>query len=368
MPVGTWELRVSRQQSLDNACEVAARHAAHGDRHRELHPEVLEAIIGAGFTRGLVPARWGGAEQDFTGLTESVVRLGANCASAAWLASLFAYSARFGAYLPEAGQGELWAKGADTVVAAALVPSGRAVLTPEGWSLSGQWPYSSGIQHADWAFVCVKAETPDGPDTLYAAVPRSGYTTVDTWSTLGMRATGSHTLVLADTIVPEHLVFRSEALMRGESVGASGPVYRVPLRAIGGITFAAPLIGAARGALHDHVSTLRKPPGPEVAHAAGEIDAAELLLLRAAERADQGQVGPPEVARAMRDAALAADFARTAVDRLIRAAGTGGQADDRPAQRFWRDLNTGSSHIALRFELASAPWTDHLPTSKENHR
>lgn len=347
--------------TVAQARELAQCHAARGEASRSLHPQVLEAIIAAGFTRHLVPARWGGREGSFTTLTGAVSSLGRGCTSAAWLASVFAYSARFGAYLPDEGQAELWSKGAHAVVAAGLVPSGSAVPVAQGWRVRGEWPYTSGAELADWTLLCVRA---DGSDALFAVLPRCDISVADTWSTLGMRATASHTVLVDDVIVPAHRVFRRDVLMQGRAVHNDGGGYRVPLRAVSGITFAAPLVGAAQGALADYVACHQAGGAPtalppDAALAAGEIDAAALLVQRSAQIADRGAVTEGEVARSLRDAALAATLLRTAADRLIGLAGTRGQAEQRPLQRFWRDLNTASTHVALRFTGASSSWSEH---------
>ncbi|MGI6872129.1 acyl-CoA dehydrogenase family protein [Amycolatopsis sp. 3B14] len=347
-----------------HARAVAERHAGHADEHRAVGPETVEAVVAAGFARHLVPARWGGGEGGFAELTRAVAEVGRGDTSAAWLASLFAYSARLGAYLPEDGQAELWDKGPDVLVAAALVPGGRARSTPEGWRVSGTWPYTSGIDTADWTLACTRPED-GGP--VFVAVPRADFTTADSWHTVGMRGTASHTLILDDVLVPPQRVFRSADAAAGHSAGNPGPVFEVPLRAISGLTFTAPLLGAARGAFDDFRGTLRpgSPAPAGVARADGETDAADLLLHRVAVTADRGGAGPAEVARGLRDSALAASLLVSAVDRLVTAAGTAGQSRDRPLQRFWRDVHTASSHVALRFDKASAAWLRLLEESTD---
>ena len=49
---------------------------------------------------------------------------------------------------------------------------------------------------------------PDGPQVIHAAVPFSteGVSIEETWDTLGMRATGSHTVVLDDVVIPDAAV------------------------------------------------------------------------------------------------------------------------------------------------------------------
>ncbi|MCM3882368.1 acyl-CoA dehydrogenase family protein [Frankia sp. R82] len=346
---------------------VAAAHARSNDEQRAVSVEVVTAIQAAGFARHLVPARWGGRAGGFAELTRAVDQLGQACTSAAWLASLFAYSARLGAFLPADGQAELWANGPDTLIAAALVPGGAARVTADGWRVSGAWPYTSGIDLADWALVCVRpteagtrADAGEGP--LFVAVPRGVFTVRDSWRTLGMRATASHTLILDEAPVASRLTFRSAVAAAGHSPLHPGRPFGVPLRAISGLTFATPLLGAARGAFVDFCRGL--PAGAttsvSVARAAGDIDAAELLLHRVAHVADHEEPTPALIARNLRDTALAASYLVDAVDRLVVTAGTAGQDPDRPLQRFWRDIRTASTHVALRFDKAAVSYLDLL--------
>ncbi|CAO5192372.1 Alkylation response protein AidB-like acyl-CoA dehydrogenase [Frankia sp. AiPs1] len=354
-----------RASTIDAAAArtVAAAHARSSDEQGSVRAEVLAAIQTAGYVRHLVPARWGGRAGGFAELTRAVDELGQACTSAAWLASLFAYSARLGAFLPADGQAELWANGPDTLVAAALVPGGAARATADGWLVSGSWPYTSGVDRADWALVCVRppdTEAGDGP--LFVAVPRGAFSIQNTWRTLGMRATASQTLILDEAPVASRLTFRGAAAAAGRSPLDPAAPFGVPLRAISGLTFAAPLLGAARGAFADFLRgrPTGAPAPVSVARAAGEIDAADLLLRRVADTADHQEPTAALIARGLRDSALAATCLVDAVDRLAAAAGTAGQDPDRPLQRFWRDIHTASTHVALRFDQAAANYLDLL--------
>jgi alkylation response protein AidB-like acyl-CoA dehydrogenase len=260
-----------------------------------------------------------------------------------------------GAYLPERGQAELWAAGPDTLIAGALIPGGAVTRTDNGWTVTGAWGFTSGVEDADWALV---GGPMTGEATRFFAVPRGDFSVSDTWSTVGMRGTGSNTLVLDGVYVPEHRSFLREEMLQGRPVGSSAACHSIPLRAVNGLSFAAPVLGAARGALGGRA-------GAEVfARSAGEIDAAELLLRRAASVADSGAVDPRLVARGIRDCALAADFLVIAVERLFRAAGSRAHAETDRIQRAWRDVHTASSHVVLQFEPAAAAYAGQFLTSK----
>lgn len=392
--------------------EVAAEQAEHADRDRRLGPEVVHAFVQAGFPRHFTPTRWGGTAGGFTELLHAVTIVGAACASAAWCASLAAGASRMGVYLPEAGQRELWADGPDTLVVGALLPAGRARRADGGWRVTGSWRYTSLVDHSDWALACALTE-PDG-EPWFFALPRSAYRVVDTWDSVGMRGTGSNTLVADDVPVPDRLAFPRAAMFTGRSVGSTARCHTAGLRTVSGLLFGAPALGAARGALAHWIAARGAPatgparggnagptpggpatgsapggattgPGSSasvtLARCAGDIDAAELLLARAAAVADGApgtlfggvardlaggvpggiDAGPTRNAS---DCALAVDYLVTAVERLFRSSGTRGQLADSPLQRCWRDLHTIASHVALQFEPAATAYGEALLGSR----
>lgn len=353
---------------------VAAQHAADADIARRLPRAVIDAVLEAGFARYFVPREWGGAVGGFAELTEAIAAVGEGCTSAAWIAALCAYSARFGAYLPAEGQAEVWANGPDATVVSALVPSGRVQPVSGGWRLAGEWSYISGADVSDWAMVC--GPTPgegEGVEQMFFAIPASVYRVRDTWVSVGMRATMSNTLVVEDAFVPRHRAFLRSVVSGGADDPELPPCHRVPLRAVSGLTFCAPVLGAAVGALRSSIGMLaakrdvRGRPARDksgiqlaLARADGEIEAARLLLHRVAESCDSAVFTPERIARNGRDSAMAVELLTSAVDRLFRAGGTGGQTGDRPLQRFWRDVNCAGTHVALGFDAPASEWARFL--------
>jgi 3-hydroxy-9,10-secoandrosta-1,3,5(10)-triene-9,17-dione monooxygenase len=89
----------------------------------------------------------------------------------------------------------------------------------------------------------------------------------------------------------------------------------------------------------------------QLARTAADLDAAELLLRRAADTAEA--VTPPCSAlraRCMRDYARAAELAVSAIDTLIAMSGTSGFAESNPMQRAWRDIHFSSMHVSVNTE------------------
>lgn len=353
------------------AADAAGRNAVDSDASGSIGPETVEALTAAGFPGCFVPKRWGGPAATFDGVTRAVAAVGEGCASAAWIASLLAYNGRFGAYLPVEGQEEVWAKGPDTRLVSSMVAAGvEAKPADGGWTLAGSWLYVSGVEFADWALVSSAPPREGDRSIRVFAVPGDSFTHKNTWSTVGMHATGSHTLVVDRAFVPEYRTFVWDDMRQGILPGPATNVQSAPLFSVNGLTFAAPILGAARGALRlaerhlaDRPSGARASSLIAFARAAGEIDAADLLLSRVADAADRGRLGDGLAARSHRDSTLAVEFLVGAVDRLFQVTGTRGQASAHGMQRIWRDVHAAASHAALQFEPAALGYTRGLPST-----
>lgn len=224
--------------------ELAGKRAADAEQQRRLSPDVVDAVLRAGFAAHFVPVAHGGRAATFGELVEPVAVLGEACASTAWYASLTASLGRMAAYLPDEGQAELWSDGPDALIVGALMPLGRAEKTPGGWHVSGTWPFVSVVDHSDWALICAKV----GEEPWFFAVPRQEYGIVDSWYPMGMRGTGSNTLVLDGVFVPDARACTRAAIAAGLGPDAEAICHTVPMRAVNGLAFALPMLGAARGA------------------------------------------------------------------------------------------------------------------------
>jgi 3-hydroxy-9,10-secoandrosta-1,3,5(10)-triene-9,17-dione monooxygenase len=83
------------------------------------------------------------------------------------------------------------------------------------------FPFSSGSSHAQWAII--GARCPDAGEniaTRYLLVPRHEIEIIDDWHVLGLRATGSRTLLLRDVFVAEHCTVALRDLYDGTTPGA----------------------------------------------------------------------------------------------------------------------------------------------------
>ncbi|WP_326655981.1 acyl-CoA dehydrogenase family protein [Streptomyces anthocyanicus] len=363
----TAPLREFSRDAVEHAVALAHRDHRVQETHRRLTDDVARAVTDVGFPRHFVPRRFGGRAGTFGELLTAATTLARTCAATAWCATLYAAHGRLASYLPEKAQRELWHSSPDARIAAAIMPpSGEANLEPGGWRLTGRWGFASGVDHADWVLLASWTPGRNLPERhRLFAVPRDELTVTDTWHTLGMRGTGSNTVEADGVLVPRHRTCTLSDLLL--PLPGSARCHTVPYAMVGALMFALPVLGAARGALDawTHAATERQgtavpPASSTLTRAAARIRAAGLLLEAAAERADHAPVTPLLVAEGQRDAAAAVELCSEAVDQLLRASGSRGQAEDDPVQRHWRDITTAATHRALSIDAAASAYTPAL--------
>jgi alkylation response protein AidB-like acyl-CoA dehydrogenase len=107
-----------------------------------------------------------------------------------------------------------------------LESSGRAVRVDGGFRVSARKTPASGCPGGDVlaTSICWN-DAPDGPQVIHCSIPfaADGVSIVPTWDTMGMRGTGSDTVMLDDVFVPDESV----ALIR--PAGAWHPVWSTVL-------------------------------------------------------------------------------------------------------------------------------------------
>lgn len=344
--------------------EAAEREAARSEAQGSLTEPMVRLLRTTGFARLFVPAAWGGSQGTFLQQYRNVATLAAADASAAWCAAVASSAARKAAFLPKSAQHVVWGKSPDTLLASTLLPSGMVRQVADGWLVDGTWPFVSGVSYAEWLMLtCRRAEEASTSDALFALVPRSACQVHKTWQSAGLRATASETVVVSAAVVPHDHVFQRNELFTGKPQEASGACYDVANDAVSGIAFTAPLVGAAQRAIELALETVSGNDNRRAfSHheqailtlAAGEVDAAQLLLERVAVTADSGALDRSAVVRARRDFAVAGGLAVNAVNAVHRTVGARMTAAGGHFDRIWRDVNAGSVHPAMSLGAAAS--------------
>ena len=204
----TPEEYLQRVRALIPAIRERARPA---ERLRRLPDETFAEFQEAGLFRCLQPKRYGGYELDPGTLYQAVIEIGAVCGSTAWILGVIGiHNWHLALFAPQA-QDDVWGKDTGIQVSTSLAPTGSVTRVDGGFRLRGRWSFSSGCDHAQWAFLggMVAPATPDRPPEMRTfLVPRADYRIDDNWHVMGLKGTGSKDVVIEDAFVPEHRTHR----------------------------------------------------------------------------------------------------------------------------------------------------------------
>jgi alkylation response protein AidB-like acyl-CoA dehydrogenase len=339
------------------------------ETERRLPAAAVEALGAAGAFKLFVPRTYGGAQASpatMVALIEEAARLDG---SVGWIVMVGATSSLMSVYLDDATAREIYGP-ADAVSCGVFAPMGRAVSTPEGYRVTGRWPFASGCEHSRWRMGGALVAT-DPPDLLPSGAPnvrsmifRDTDTTIhDTWDTTGLRGTGSHDISVTDIVVPCNRTFS----LLTETPRHAG--YELPFFGVLAAGVAAVGIGIAQAAVDTASALVRSKSAPggkrtlahrelvqvEVARASARVRGARALLQDAVGEAVQAAAGdgasaPPVLAARARLRLAACHVAtETAAATSAMYELGGGSAIYRtsPLQRQFRDAHVVTHHLMV---------------------
>jgi len=355
--------------------------ASEAEKARVMPPETIADLHASGILRSMQPGRWGGMEFDFVAYVDFPLELARGCASTGWnLANLQIHHWMLAMY-DERAQEEVWGANPEALIASGIAyPQGRAKKTDGGFVISGRWNFSSCVNVADWNMLAVTVR--DGErviDHRMCLLEKSEYEVVDDWNVLGMRSTGSMTVVAKDVFVPEYKALGMYEARGGDKFpGAKAnpnPVYRVPLSALGGHGIGACAVGNAQAALELTISSVKERSTNytgakmrdfqavqlRIGAAGAKIDAAHLILredcLEAQRIANRKLIADTQTKlRFKRNLAYAVTLCTEAVDSLHAMAGANGLYETSPLERIFRDAHSLAGHISFSFDAQASGW------------
>lgn len=347
-------------------------------RERELQTEserkvpraTLDAFHDGGFLRLMQPSRYGGDSGDIELFSKIVQVFASGCASSGWVYAVLGEMQWVIATFPQQAQDEVWGADRRALACCSLAPRAQAKVVEGGFRLTGSWPFASGCDHAQW--VVLGAFSEEHGRQHHLLVPMADLQVRDDWQVLGLRGTGSKTLLLDDVFVPAHRAVFVDELMQGTSPGSrihqEFSLLQAPRLAYA--FFSQPPVTMSLGekAL-DYVTQLVRSriARGEKRVALSEYVQAHLaetdLAIRAAllqfetgrrQAADALRSGvsldPESVRRMTADFVSAQASVRQSVIRLGEICGTDWVRDSSPFQRILRDTLTAMTHFTASRE------------------
>ena len=356
---------------------------ARGHYGQDLH----EALVAADLYRIMTPKRYGGLEYDLTTYARVVIEISRGDPSTGWCYSLgHNHNLTTASHWPGEAQDEVFDQPVGYFRSShSVAGASRAVRVDGGFRVTGRSPYQSGVPYSTHSTINAIVEGSVGedgaPEMIAAIIPHEQVQVLDDWGgdrVLGLRGSGSNTVVVDDVFVPEHRTCRFDWMAHDyeRSPGTElhgNPLYLGPVAGFFHMALAAPLVGAARAALdeYERIITTRTTSFPpfvprsedplhqvDLGMAMTMTDAAEAIVLRVADMymefcTDAVERGVPftmeQDARLYGMSQRAAEMASDAVGVLFRSAGSSAAMAGHPMQRYYRDVAMARGHASSQY-------------------
>jgi alkylation response protein AidB-like acyl-CoA dehydrogenase len=329
-----------------------------------------------GLTRCLQPAMFGGYASDYRVFSRMIRALAQGCGSSAWVAAVHGEHSWVVANFPEEAQRDMWDKDPLAVASANVAPNGSAAAVPGGHRLNGRWIFASGCDSAQWILLGSIAKGSGAPDSRMFLVPMSQVEIVDDWDVIGLRGTGSKSILLKDVMVPATHSVTIHDLKHGTAPGAKvHPDYALchtPRQMVALFSLSSVMVGLAERAVAEFVefNRERRSRGIRVA----DLESTQLMVAEASAQAEtavlvgentierniqlieSGQpVGAEQIAWSRRNSAYSTQLAYSAVKLIYEAAGGNALYASNPLQEIFRDATAGAAHVSINWHR-SAPY------------
>ncbi len=381
-PVYELETRPAVLTSYDEAIEraralkqILRERVAETEQLRRLPAANVADLLESGMYGLMTPKRFGGSELGPEAMIDVTIELASACPSTGWVHMLWTAHMWMLALFPPETQEELWSN-PNTLASSVVNTTGHFVPVDGGYRWTGRGFFSSGVDHCNWltALAPIRREGVDGPPELrWLLLPREDIEIVDDWFTIGLKGTGSKTIVVNDAFIPERRTMTFADADGGRAPGSqlhAHPMYCGISSANFTAAMAAPALGVARGFLEAFQERLQSKSNniddgltvnmARYAEASALVDAVHALTLQDAQR--WARVPAWEVAQEVGvkcrlDQAFTAQTARKAINKLYEECGGSALFETSDFQRLWRDVNAAAAHRGLAWDWNAVGWT-----------
>jgi alkylation response protein AidB-like acyl-CoA dehydrogenase len=227
------------------------------EEEQRLPPALVAALRAAGCYRMLIPEALGGLQVDPLTYLRVVEVLAEGAGSVGWNIANNGIGQLVTLSLPQPGIDEIYAAGANTIIAGTAVPGGgQGVPVAGGYRVSGRWQFGSGCQESAWmlgSFAVVDDGRPrcraDGAPLYWRGVFRRTEAEIvpGSWDVAGLRGTGSFDWTVDDVFLPERrTVPHLGAPLDNQWRHWPGITYALPAQAWVGPHHSAVITGIAR--------------------------------------------------------------------------------------------------------------------------
>jgi 3-hydroxy-9,10-secoandrosta-1,3,5(10)-triene-9,17-dione monooxygenase len=377
-------MTVSKEELVERVTALLpgiAERAQTTEQQRRPHDDSIRELIAAEIFQTLVPTCYGGHELHLDSHAAIVRAVSSACMSTGWVTAFYIGHNWMLTKFPEQVQREVFADRPFGLIPIQPSPAITIKQVAGGYEISGRSNFSSGIMNADWVIIAKAG----GEDARAFVVPVADCVVDDVWFMSGMSGTGSNDVIVENVFVPEHRTVPGAQLMAGTDSIHANPMYAIPLLPFIYCEVMGVYCGGLEGATsaYDaHVQDKKTTWGGDALAAKqathislGEAHARSQAAGFLLDRLVQDTIAIADTREFSLESRLAlklragyiANHCRSAVNAMMARAGTKSFALELPLQRFFRDMNTLSSHAFVDWEMSSELYGRHRLGLPPNH-
>ena len=208
MPVQTVERETLYNKLMESAKKIgqlAESESVQADQNATISENVINLMKEEQIHRLIIPKEYGYPQIDFTTFNDLVKKVGYYNLSAAWLTYFYSVHNGWAAFLPKHRMDEIFNDGG--LLADIFAPVGKLKRGDGGYYLSGTWNFVSGVNYATWISLgAFYFEEGVPPKRLALCMRTDELTIVKDWDPLGLRGSGSNTVIADNIFVPDDMV------------------------------------------------------------------------------------------------------------------------------------------------------------------
>jgi len=356
--------------------EIAAN-AERAEQLRKVPDENIALLKEISFHRAFQPKAYGGLEMSLPDFANCIVTLAGACAGTAWAFSLLCTHSHQIALFSKQLQDEIWLNNPNATASSSIAPFGKVEEVEGGIKLSGDYGWSSGCDHAEYAIVGFNRFDAEGKKIYsFGVIPRKDYVIHDNWFAGAIKSSGSKQLQIRDLFIPEYQIQKAKDMMEGKSAGfglyPDSKIFYSPYRPYFASGFSAVSLGVAERMLE---AFKEKQKTRIRAYTGANLGASTPALMRLAESTHQvaaaraflektwedhcihgaNKVYPSQETLAFwrTNQAYAVKMCIEAVDRLFAAAGATSWLDGQEMQRLFRDSHMTGAHAYTDYDVCA---------------
>lgn len=258
---------------VNDLSEITRRASLEIEQSGTLPDELLQVAYEEKVFKLFLPKKLGGRELSLPDATHVFKEASFNDGSFGWLTTIGSGGNLFLQNMTEEQAEKLYSP-ANAVIAGSGYATGEAHEEEMGYRVSGKWRYCSGAPYASMftANTIIWHEGKETDEMRACIFMPDQVEIVEDWNAMGLKGTGSHTIIVKDAFIPHDRTFSVSELQN--TLGL--PVHAFPFIQFSQVSFAAVCLGLGARFLEEAEQLAEQA----VTRQAGEKNAETVLLVR----------------------------------------------------------------------------------------